>query len=214
MSFATRLRPHVSPVRDENRTRQLAGATLFGLAWVSVLGTAFYQRGPQLALALLFSLPVAIALADFIVGLLHALGDFLKLEGPLEHHRSPAGVVRETWLVTFCAGNVPYYLAAVLVAVWAASWIAPTAAAFAGVVIGITAFANPIHRFQHYNVHIRPLPRVIAYLYRRRVLVNRAYHMQHHRPPHDCNFCVLTGWSEGLVAAIMRAVNWLTHRHM
>jgi Lipid desaturase domain len=207
MSFATRPCARIGAILTAHRPRELAGAALFGITLSAVEGTAFYLRGPVLALWLLFSLPIAVALADFIVGLVHALGDHFELAGPVGHHRCPAGVLRESWLATFSAGDVPYYLSGVLLLVWAASWLAPTAAAFAGVVIAITAFANVIHRFQHYNTRIRSLPRIIDCLYRRRLLVDRAYHMAHHRPPHDRNFCVLTGWSEGLVAAIMGSVN-------
>lgn len=151
--------------------------------------------------------PVAVALADFVVGLAHMLADRAGRLGALEHHVDPADVLRESWVETLNAGHA---VAVALLVVSGGLAFARNSPILLGSLAVFAVFlvsANALHRWAHANPRIHSVPGWILFLQKRGWIVGRSGHMRHHRPPHREQFTILTGWSEGLLQALARGLD-------
>lgn len=46
----------------------------------------------------------------------------------------------------------------------------------------------------HAWAHMPQAPRVVRWLQRKRIILNVEHHAQHHARPHNCHYCITTGW--------------------
>jgi ubiquitin-conjugating enzyme E2 variant len=60
-------------------------------------------------------------------------------------------------------------------------------------VVGV--MTNQIHQW----AHMRKAPRPVRWLQRLGVILSHEAHEQHHRPPYVANYCITTGWCNGLL---------------
>ena len=135
--------------------------------------------------------------ADFVSGLFHWAEDTwgtadTPIWGPvfvrpnLEHHSEPSAMMRKHWL----ANNG--ILFSVTLAALALAW-AMNGLSWQLVVFALTAgMGQQAHRFAHAPRH--KLPGVVRFLQRLRILQTAQHHWQHHKAPHNVNYCPLTPW--------------------
>ncbi len=204
MHSADAPRPHWIRVLD---------ATSVGLcALLLVRLAASLDALPPLAWAPLLAAAalLGIALADFASGLVHFACDRFGSErtrvvGPAlirpfrEHHRDPRGIARHG----FCEVNGNNALA-VSPILWVLAELAPeapralvAAATFAAgsAFAAAVALTNWLHRAAHAGVPRGPL----RWLQRVGLALAPAAHARHHRRPHDCSYCITTGWLNPLL---------------
>jgi hypothetical protein len=147
------------------------------------------------------------AMADAASGLTHWFCDTFFREdtpgiGPVlihpfrEHHRDPAAMTRHGFLELVgnsCLGVLPL----LGVSAWQ-SW-SPVFDA------GLIAFAlalfgtNLFHKWAHAD----RVPRLVAWLQRRHLILNPARHGVHHAPPNRTAYCVTSGWMNGILDWIL-----------
>jgi len=60
------------------------------------------------------------------------------------------------------------------------------------------AFTNQIHSW----AHMKNPPMLVRVLQNSGLLLSREHHHLHHVRPHDCNYCITTGWMNGPLRAI------------
>ncbi|NVO05735.1 MAG: hypothetical protein HXX19_07260 [Rhodoferax sp.] len=169
-----------------------AGAGWVGLGWCAL------------------ALPLGYYGADLLSGLIHwvcdSFGDsHTPLWGPLlvapfrRHHRAPGDITQiglaENLGSSALAGALVLWLwspqpvpasdGLALLARYAALWC-----------IGFAVLSNRLHRWAHLPLARRPLwmRRLQAW----RIVLNPQDHALHHRKPHRCNYCILSGWANPL----------------
>jgi ubiquitin-conjugating enzyme E2 variant len=77
---------------------------------------------------------------------------------------------------------------------------------------GVGLWTNQIHQWAHMP---RP-PRAVRWLQNCRLILNRRTHQRHHESPHVTDYCIATGWCNGLLnrtdffRRLERAVAWTT----
>ncbi len=134
-------------------------------------------------------------IADIVSGFAHFLEDNLDIEhwpviGPLiiapnrRHHDRPLAFARDGFL----SRNGTTWLAALpLVAIW--FWVAGFSFVWLSASIGML-MASQIHYWAH--VPSAPLP--VRAAQATGFFTSPAVHYRHHRPPHACGYCVVSGW--------------------
>lgn len=153
---------------------------------------------------------LALALADFLSGIVHWMADTWGSEGtpwvgprfirPFRiHHVDPLAMLRGDFFET--NGNtallgLPLLLAALALPLGSA--LGRFLAVFlAG--LGIFGFAtNQIHKW----AHMSDRPPAVRWLQRRGLILTPQHHDVHHRAPFATHYCITTGWCNGLLAAI------------
>lgn len=173
-------------------------------------------------------LPLAVvcgmAAADVVSGLVHWLADTWGTETmpilgrrfvrPFRvHHVNPDDFLRRSFLDT--NGDVAMIVAMFLIA---ALWLPLTSTFGALLAVFVISFCiaglptNQVHQW----AHMRRPPRWVRWLQDRGVILSRAKHQMHHRRPYAMNYCIATGWCNGLLTRIdffrrlEAAVTWLT----
>ncbi len=181
----------------------LSVLAFLGLA-VATLGRAAPVPLAELP-ALLAGVGVGLVLADLATGLVHWLGDrCFSEETPVlgavlirpfrEHHVDPQAITRHG-VFEVMGNNALVTLPLVALTAHQApalgSGLALTFAVSAGWTLAVVAVvSNPIHRW----AHMRRVPRSVAWLQRRGLILSPIHHARHHRGPHDVCYCVATGW--------------------
>jgi ubiquitin-conjugating enzyme E2 variant len=148
------------------------------------------------------------ALADVASGLTHWFCDTFFEEstpgiGPVlihpfrEHHRDPSAMTRHGFLEL--TGNSCLGVAPLLgLAVWR-PWSPYVDAGLVAFALALFA-TNVFHKWAHSD----RVPRPIAWLQRRHLILNPARHAVHHAPPHKTAYCVTNGWMNPLMDRILR----------
>lgn len=143
------------------------------------------------------------ALADLVTGICHWLCDrVLHPATPIlgralvrafrEHHDDPLAMTRGGFLsVNGTTALVALPLPAALAALPPPRGAAGVAVHAAGLALALGAVAtNQLHAW----AHARRVPRAVAGLQRRGVVLSPRAHALHHRGAHDRAYCVTTGW--------------------
>lgn len=181
-------------------------ALFFGLGATAWLAAA---RAHDELLLLIVALPLGIALADLVTGVVHWAGDtFFEEDTPIlgrhwirpfrEHHRDPLAIVRHGFLEV--SGNTCWLLVGLLVAMRAVGPGLESAggrmawAALLAFCVSIAA-SNHLHRWAHADTP----PRLIRGLQRCGMALPPRAHDRHHDGLHDRAFCVTTGWCNTLL---------------
>ena len=184
-------------------------AMSFGIAWTIADGL----RGqPEAGWWLL---PSAVLLgylgADFISGFVHFLADrFFSESTPVigqnfvkpfrDHHRDPTDIAKHDFIET--NGNNSLISIAPLGFLW---WWLPSTELWGlfglvtalSMALGVLA-TNQIHKW----AHMEAPPRYVRGLQKRRLILSPAHHDVHHRPPHDANYCITTGWLNPILRGV------------
>ncbi len=154
---------------------------------------------------LCLALPLALALADLVSGLVHWAADRLlpsdwPVLGPAfvqpfrDHHRDPLGITRHDFVDT----NGNNCLVSWPLALWAFAAAGEVRFAerelFAPALLLQTTLALALTNQIHQWAHAPAVPRWVRGLQRAGLLLSRRHHMCHHAPPQDRHFCITTGW--------------------
>ncbi len=171
-------------------------------AWTVLLELSAWWVGALVALVI-----AGYVLADFVSGLVHFLGDTFGSERtPVlgkafihpfrEHHVDQTAICHHGFFEV--NGNnslisLPFALLA--------AWIAPVHPLLAALIffflLGILA-TNQFHKW----AHAPQVPRFVAWLQRRRLILSPKHHAVHHTPPHDTYFCITAGWMNPILHRI------------
>jgi len=147
------------------------------------------------------------ALADVASGLTHWFCDSFFREdtpgiGPVlispfrEHHRDPAAMTRHGFLEL--TGNSCLGVAPILaVAAWR-PWSAHFDAGLIAFALALFA-TNLFHKWAHST----QVPRVVAWLQKRHLILNPDRHAVHHTPPNKGAYCVTNGWMNPILDKIL-----------
>jgi ubiquitin-conjugating enzyme E2 variant len=162
--------------------------------------------------------------ADFISGLIHWTADtwgsetmpilgrrFLR---PFRvHHVNPDDFLRRRFLDT--NGDVAAIVIPFLLGMF---WISPVehlGQSITACLLGFCSaglFTNQMHQWAHMPCPPRP----IRWMQRCRLILPRQLHQRHHRPPYATDYCIATGWCNGVLNRIdffrrlERTVTWAT----
>jgi ubiquitin-conjugating enzyme E2 variant len=149
-------------------------------------------------------------LADFASGLVHWIADTwgneeLPLIGrrllrPFRvHHVNPRDFLRRDFID--CNGDV----ASITCPIFVAAWLVPIASEpgqlASACLVAFAATALPTNQV-HQWAHQASPPRVVAWLQRAGLILNRTQHARHHVKPFVSNYCIATGWCNPVLAAI------------
>lgn len=131
------------------------------------------------------------ALADLLSGIYHLMTDAgynlpAQIRDFSKHHAQP-------WTMTFDASpmiaGVPVMLGAPF---FPCPWFFFT-----------LGFGMSICQFTHYWTHNKP-NRFVGLLQKARLIISPRGHWKHHKAPFACNFCILSGWNNVWMNAILR----------
>jgi ubiquitin-conjugating enzyme E2 variant len=165
-----------------------------------------------------------VATADFLSGLIHWTADtwgsetmpivgrrFLR---PFRvHHVNPGDFLRRRFLDT--NGDVAVIVMPFLVGMF---WISPAEAwghSATACLLGFCSvglFTNQMHQWAHMPCPPRP----VRWMQKCRLILSSQIHERHHRPPYVTDYCIATGWCNGVLNRIRffqrleRAVIWTT----
>lgn len=177
---------------------------------VALLGLRLVRGAPDGAEAAWLALAAAAgyALADVASGFIHWFCDSFFREdtpgiGPVlihpfrEHHRDPAAMTRHGFLEltgNSCLGVAPLLGLAV--------WHPWSPLVDAGLIaFGLALFGtNLFHKW----AHSEQVPRLVAWLQKRHLILNPARHRVHHTPPNRSAYCVTNGWMNVILDRILR----------
>ncbi len=203
----------VLPIHDEiSRSRRLlsvlAIAVAICLLMLSTVRLAnVVDHGHWWLVAVML---LGVVVADFVSGIVHWAADTWGSESmpilgrrllhPFRvHHVNPADFLTRRFVDT--NGD----LALLVIPIMAAALCVPLrGSAGIGIATAMTAFAligmmtNQIHQWAHQGSP----PMLIEFLQQHGILLGRGAHLLHHRAPHDCNYCIATGWCNRPLAAI------------
>ena len=175
--------------------------------WVGLSVAGFVTKGWWLPV--LAALPLGIAAIDFVTGLVHwacdRFGDATTpIVGPLliqafrEHHETPRKMVDHDWIETNgepCVLTASALLMLAALAPHAQSELCAAAVTAVWTMATVGAWANQVHKWAH-----MPRPPGWARILQQAGLVLRPNeHACHHRAPHDCGYCISTGWMNPLL---------------
>lgn len=153
---------------------------------------------------------LALVVADFLSGLFHWMADTWGSEdiswiGPhflrpfRVHHIAPLAMLHHDFFET--NGNsallaLPFLLLSLALPL--SSDLSRFVAVFLAAV-GVWGFAtNQIHKWAHMN----DPPSIVRWMQSRGVILSPQHHEVHHTAPFATNYCITTGWCNGLLAAI------------
>jgi plasmanylethanolamine desaturase len=183
---------------------EAAGIATWAVLWIAFAQRALSGPSPDTLIILIFVL-FAVAMADFMSGLIHWFFDtFLHESTPIvgrqfvapfrEHHRDPLAMTRHGFLElngNNCIVSLPMNLS-----VW---WFAPAEPESVTGVLGylflmVFSFAvtatNQLHSWAHEPARSAP----VRWLQRSGFAISPKHHARHHAPPHDRSYCVTNGW--------------------
>jgi ubiquitin-conjugating enzyme E2 variant len=202
-----------------NRLMEVLGIAAyagFAALLAAVLLRQAWQLGAARAVDALWLLPVgflAFLLGDFVSGAVHCAADnFGSPETPVfgvafirpfrEHHADPLGITRHDFVET----NGNSCIVNLLVLVPACYALVQVGASLAGLLAGAfillftvaIVLTNQIHKWAHLPVP----PVLVARLQRAGVILPPDNHAVHHTAPFDKNYCITTGWMNGIIERI------------
>jgi ubiquitin-conjugating enzyme E2 variant len=182
----------------------------FGLWRLAV--AAGWRIVPLLALVV----PLAWLAADLLSGLLHwAFDSFGSVHTPLigrafirpfrEHHVDPAAMTRHDFVETHgasCLAALPLLGAT---SVMALDSLAAQLVQALLLSIALAALAtNQCHQWAHMDD--AAVPAAVRWAQRHRLVLPPWQHRLHHTAPFDSHFCVLGGWGNACMDAVLRVV--------
>eukprot|EP01137_Pigoraptor_chileana_P026484 Opistho-2@7816 len=147
--------------------------------------------------------------ADFLSGLLHWAADtWGSVELPLigkafirpfrEHHIDPTAITRHDWIETNgdnCMTTIPVLAATIAVCLSKSDMVGANKSTYfiVSYLFALCIFVtltNQIHKWSH---TYRPAAwvRVLQSMH---IIMPRRHHRIHHVSPHDCYYCITTGW--------------------
>lgn len=151
----------------------------------------------------------AMFIADFVSGFVHCAADNFGTETtPIfgvafirpfrDHHRDPKGITHHDFVETngnSCIVNLFVLIPTYYVVVGASGdfW-SMLLAIFILMFTVMIVFTNQIHKWAHED---RP-PRLVAWLQRYGIVLAPVSHQVHHTAPFDKNYCITTGWMNGV----------------
>lgn len=65
----------------------------------------------------------------------------------------------------------------------------------------LASSSSAMHAYAH--VPASHVPRAVKWAQEHGLLISRAAHARHHRPPHDTEFGIVTGWCNPLVSRLL-----------
>ena len=182
----------------------IAGCLISGFV---LLGRIIAALDLWMVLPATAALIAGVALADLITGVVHWACDSWGSEKTRwlganliysfrEHHHKPKAMLDHDWVDVNGGAAIAAFLGFLGFDYFIVG--AGLASAGRGVVIAsfflglvtTSAIANQLH----YWAHTRGVPRVIAFLQKRDLILSRAQHAGHHRAPHMRGYCISTGW--------------------
>lgn len=179
------------------------------LSFLSLTGLAFYRlfaADPLASLGwTLLAIPCAYYLADLLTGLVHWVCDSFGSEatplwGPMlvgpfrRHHRDPQEITRISLIENLGASAIAGSVVLVL--------LHPEAGAQGFLwhlwlwFLFLSFLSNLFHRWSHWPRSEKP--RWLIWLQNHHVILPTEAHLVHHRPPFRVNYCILSGWANGL----------------
>jgi plasmanylethanolamine desaturase len=148
--------------------------------------------------------------ADFVSGMVHWGADTWfhesmpvlgrRLLHPFRvHHVNPDDFLRRGLLTV--NGDVAILSLPILLSVFVLPLGEPWGRLSATFLIAMAIVALPTNQV-HQWAHMPAPPRWVAWLQRRRIILSRADHLRHHRPPYAQYYCIATGWLNRPLARI------------
>jgi palmitoyl-[glycerolipid] 3-(E)-desaturase len=67
-----------------------------------------------------------------------------------------------------------------------------------------TALTQVTHYYAHRRSESLAVHRIVRWLQEARVIVHPASHSRHHKAPHDQDFCLLSGWNNWWMNAVLK----------
>ena len=134
-----------------------------------------------------------------------------------EHHVDEKAITRHGFLEVngaSCVIGAPIVLLAWANADAAATGGSVFAAVFFPVVAIMLIATNQLHKWSHLEAD--QVPRVVAWLQARGLVLSPEHHAVHHMRPHDTHYCITLGWMNPLLDRIKfwraaeRAIVWIT----
>jgi plasmanylethanolamine desaturase len=155
-----------------------------------------------------------LCLADLVSGIVHwsadtygsptmpIFGGFVRTFR--EHHADQQDITRHDFIETngdVCIFSSPVHLT-LLLTVEGAFGLACVFGVFAG-----SYFNSQIHKW----AHCAEAPRLIRACQRARIFLSPGHHSRHHAGAHLSNYCITTGWMNGLLDSVgfFRKLEWL-----
>jgi len=196
-----------SPPRHDEMSRVARAIEALSIAAAIGLLTAhlirFAADGLFVSWRLFAAILAGAVVADFGSGALHWIADTWGSESaPLfgrrlirpfrVHHVNPRDFLRRDFID--CNGDVALIACAILVI----AWLVPQASVFLVAFAATALPTNQVHQWAHRS----DPPRLVAWLQRRHVILNRVDHSRHHAKPHTVNYCIATGWCNPVLTAI------------
>jgi len=146
----------------------------------------------------------AYALADLGVGIFHwwvdNYGDpetsvvVAEFQG---HHRQPNIITMRGTANNLSKVAKPLAYACALLLVLGQFFPGGTFYIFWAIFAGSVGMSQQFHRWSHSNP--RDLPQLVMWLQDRNLIVSRETHTKHHRPPYKGNYCIVSGWCNGIL---------------
>lgn len=177
--------------------------------------------GATVALTLL-GIGLAVLVADFLSGLVHALCDNLgSVDTPIvgqkfirsfrEHHTDPLDMTRGD-LIRVNADNV---LACLPILIPCVLWLDVGShlllSTFLLALMGFVVVTNQIHKW----AHMAEVPGPVRWLQRHQLVLSPEHHRVHHTPPYSSHYCITSGITNpfltriGFWPALLRLCRWL-----
>jgi plasmanylethanolamine desaturase len=210
---------------------EFCGVVLF-LGWAATTAKSVYDRfmddgaSPITTYRMVVAVVLGMMAADLTSGVVHwAVDNWGESNFPVlgsvffrpfhHHHADPHAITTHGFIET--NGNNFFSSLPLL---WAAASAitypdAASSLAFASFWLSYalcSGFANQIHSW----AHMKNPPKLVRDLQDFGLLVSRRHHQVHHIRPHDCNYCLVTGWMNrpltaiGFFEAIERMITKLT----
>jgi hypothetical protein len=207
------MRSHPAPQHDRISplTRAIEIACLAGAAAMLALAVLRASRaGLFVEWWTAPTIVIAALGADLVSGIVHWTADtwgsetmpFLgrRFLRPFRvHHINPDDFLRRDFVD--CNGDVAMLNMPLLAAALSLPLSAPVGRIGALALIAFCAAALPTNQV-HQWAHMPAPPRIVAWLQQARLLLGRDDHARHHREPYVSNYCIATGWCNGMVTAV------------
>ena len=179
---------------------------VFGLRAVAAVGDDLDVATVGLTVLAAF---LALVLADFLSGMVHALCDNLgSVDTPVvgqkfirsfrEHHTDPLDMTRGD----FVRVNADNFLVCLPILIPCVLWLNvgsnPFVSTFLVVLMAFVVVTNQIHKWAHTD----QVPGPVQWLQARRIVLSPDHHRVHHTPPYDSHYCITSGVTNPLLTKV------------
>lgn len=195
------------------RASEVAAVAL-AVGMVAVHLAMFALRPDRWHWSIFLAIPLGLLGADFLSGLIHWAGDTwgdddspgigMRFLRPFRfHHSHPTDLLRSNFFTT--NGDTALATLPIL----GLPFLLPCGSFGAVWLVAVGAFGMWTSQF-HRWAHQKAPPRPVAWLQRRGLILGRDHHLRHHKPPYTRNYCIATGWCDGVLGAIrfFPALEW------